>query len=209
MYHRHTKHLTSDWWSLKRLFKRKHNANELRIGRRDICVDPYPAHDHNNGKVNMAECYPFMYEDAIDADNQYYLEEEEEEEEEEDGWAYVVSCHKIIEEFREGPTPTVTPDPNNSVRMLQNSMKFRVFFDGFGFTPAARLEITKAIVNITETSRMTSRRLDKETHLRQKPQPPGRSLRRKRGQDGVLFYDGPPGQQMITKPLAPVEHVRR
>ncbi|KAI8530125.1 hypothetical protein RHMOL_Rhmol11G0031300 [Rhododendron molle] len=32
MYHRHTKHPTNDCWSLKQLFKRKQNANELRIG---------------------------------------------------------------------------------------------------------------------------------------------------------------------------------
>ncbi|KAI8555548.1 hypothetical protein RHMOL_Rhmol05G0180800 [Rhododendron molle] len=145
MSHRHTKHLTSDCWSLKRLFKRKQNANELRIGRLDIRVDPYPAHSHNNEEVNMAECYPFMYEDESDVDNRYYLEDDTE-----DGWAYMVSWHEIIEEFGEGLTPKVAPDPNSLVKMLQNSVKFRAFFDGFGFTPAARLEITKAIVSIAK-----------------------------------------------------------
>ncbi|KAI8550885.1 hypothetical protein RHMOL_Rhmol06G0142100 [Rhododendron molle] len=80
----------------------------------------------------MAECYPFMYEDENDADNRYHLEDDEE-----DGWAYMVSCHEIIEEFGESSTPIVTPDPNNSVRKLQNSVKFYALFDGFSFTPAA------------------------------------------------------------------------
>lgn len=86
-----------------------------------------------------------MYEDEEDADNHYYLDGEEEE-----AWAYMVSCYEITEEFGDGAAPAVTPDPNASVKTLQNSTKLCAFFDGFGFTPAARLEITKAIINITE-----------------------------------------------------------
>ncbi|KAI8530046.1 hypothetical protein RHMOL_Rhmol11G0024100 [Rhododendron molle] len=63
-----------------------------RIGRRDIRVDPYPIHDHNNGEDNMAECYPFMYEDEDPADSHYHLEDNEEDE-----WAYMVPCHEIID----------------------------------------------------------------------------------------------------------------
>ncbi|KAI8572936.1 hypothetical protein RHMOL_Rhmol01G0239800 [Rhododendron molle] len=113
MYHCHTKHPTSDCWSLKRLFKRKQNANELRIGRRDICVDPYLAHRNHDVEVHMAECYPFMYEDEENADSYYYLEEDDEE-----AWAYIVSCYEITEEFGDGVALVITPDPNASGKAL-------------------------------------------------------------------------------------------
>lgn len=83
----------------------------------------------------MAECYPFIYD---------------EEEEDSEGWAYMASCYEITEDFASYPSPTITPDPYFSVKILENSAKFRTFFDGFGFTPAARLEMTKAIMDIAE-----------------------------------------------------------
>lgn len=85
--------------------------------------------------MNRAECYPFMYDD---------------EEEDSDGWAYMVSCYEITEDFASYPNPAVMPDPNSLVRTLQNSAKFRTFFDDFGFTPTMTLEMTNAIMNIVE-----------------------------------------------------------
>lgn len=93
----------------------------------------------------MAEYYPFMYDDEEESDSYYYLEKEDEE-----AQAYMVSCYEITEDFRDHVAPAVTPDPNASAKALQNSTKFQAFFDGFGFTPAARLEITKAIIDIAE-----------------------------------------------------------
>ncbi|KAI8536024.1 hypothetical protein RHMOL_Rhmol10G0223100 [Rhododendron molle] len=62
----------------------------------------------------------------------------------------MVSCYKIMEEFEDGAAPMVMPDLNASAKALQNNTKFRAFFDGFGFTPAVRLEITKATISIVE-----------------------------------------------------------
>lgn len=36
IFHRHTRHSTSDYWTLKRIFRRKQHANELRVGQRDV-----------------------------------------------------------------------------------------------------------------------------------------------------------------------------
>lgn len=133
IYHHHIRHPTANCWTLKRIFGRKQLANELRMGQRDVHEEPYPP--HRNQEVNMAECYPFMYDDK---------------EEDSESWAYTVSCYEITEDFASSPNPAVMPDPNASVKTLQNSTKFRSLFDGFVFTPAARLEMTKAIIKIAE-----------------------------------------------------------
>lgn len=137
IYHRHTRHPTTNCWTLKRNFRQKQLDNELRVGQHDVREEPYLNHrnQEREREVNRAECYPFMYDD---------------EEEDSEGWAYMVSCYEITKDFASYPNPAVIPDPNSSVRTLQNSAKFRTFFDGFGFTPTTRLEMTKAIMNITE-----------------------------------------------------------
>lgn len=108
-------------------------------------MEPYLAHGNREGEVNMVECYPFMYENEEDLDSYSYLEEKDGE-----TWAYMVSCYEITEDFRDHVAHAVTPDPYASAKGLQNSTKFRALFDGFGFTPIARLEITKAIIGIVE-----------------------------------------------------------
>lgn len=65
-------------------------------------------------------------------------------------WVCMASCYEITEDFASCPSPMVNSDPDSSVKTLLGSAKFRAFFDGFGFTPAARLEMTKAIINIVE-----------------------------------------------------------
>lgn len=48
------------------------------------------------------------------------------------------------------PSPTIMPDRDSMVKVLQNSTKFKAFFNGFGFAPVARLEMTKTIMAIVE-----------------------------------------------------------
>lgn len=128
-YHRHTKHPMNDCFTLKRIFKRKIDAGELRIGAgaQDVRENPYPEHQR---VVNMAECFDFYAE----------LDNYEEE-------AYMASIQDHLEEVSY-EQPRVEPDPDATIKILQGSAKFRTFFDGMGFTPAARFDITKSIIDI-------------------------------------------------------------
>lgn len=46
---------------------------------------------------------------------------------------YMASCFEITDEIASYPPPIVALDPDTLVKILQNSTKFKAFFDGFGF----------------------------------------------------------------------------
>jgi hypothetical protein len=151
MFHRHTKHPTSDCWTLKRIFKKKLDNNELRIATKaqDVRTHPYPEH----GTANMAECFEFVreieeedygceydYDYDYDYDHDYECEE-----------AYMTSFYDELDDIAGYDTPMVaTPDPESGVKILQNSTKFKQFYDGMGFTPDTRFRMTKAILAIAQ-----------------------------------------------------------
>ncbi|XP_028099009.1 uncharacterized protein LOC114298597 [Camellia sinensis] len=56
VYHRTTRHPTRDCWTLKNIFKKKVDANELRfkdVGNYDVRKDPYPNHKEKGKNVHM------------------------------------------------------------------------------------------------------------------------------------------------------------
>jgi hypothetical protein len=151
MFHRHTKHPTSDCWTLKRIFKKKVDNNELRITTKaqDVRTNPYPDH----GTANMAECFEFVrdieeedYGCEYDYNHDYEHGQGYEFEE-----AYMTSFYDELDEIAGYDTPAVAPpDSESGVKILQNSTKFKHFYDGMGFTPNARFLMTKAIMAIAQ-----------------------------------------------------------
>ena len=77
-----------------------------------------------------------MYvEDCVAGEYGYDYEEEYEREE-----AYMTSFYDEIDDIAGYSSPAVAaPDPESGAKILQNSTKFRLFFDAMGFTQRARL----------------------------------------------------------------------
>jgi hypothetical protein len=138
------KHPTSDCWTLRRIFKRKMDANQLRVGTgrpNDVREHPYPEHER---AVHMAACY------------NYFAEEDEYTDEE----VCMTSYYDHLDEIASHEQPRVTPDPDAAVKVLQGSTKFKTFYDALGFTAAARTEITRSIVNIAEAHQQACMAMD-------------------------------------------------
>ncbi|KAH7847621.1 hypothetical protein Vadar_028272 [Vaccinium darrowii] len=134
VFHRRVQHPTSDCWTLKEIFKKKQDNNELRISvNRDVRDRPYPQHEEG---VAMAECcnggyYDFMYD----------MEDDVEE-------VYMTSFYDHIEEIASYDQPAMEVNEEDRHKILSKSHKFRTFFDGLGFSPNARVQMTKAILEI-------------------------------------------------------------
>lgn len=138
IFHRRVQHPTSDCWTLKEIFKRKQDNNELRVGiNRDVRDRPYPQHEEG---AAMAECYNGGYYDFM-----YDMEDDVEE-------VYMTSFYDHIEEIASYDQPTVEVNEEERHQILSKSHKFKTFFDGLGFTPNVRVEMTRAILALANKS---------------------------------------------------------
>lgn len=68
---------------------------------------------------------------------------------------HMASYYDELEEIATGQLPETVPAEakfaeDANAKALQNSVKFRAFFDHLGLSQAARLEATKALINIFE-----------------------------------------------------------
>ena len=88
----------------------------------------------------MAECHNGGYYDFM-----YEMEDEDEE-------VYMTSFYDHIEEIASYDQPTVEVSEEERHKILSCSHKFKTFYDGLGFSPSSRVQMTKAILGIANQS---------------------------------------------------------
>ncbi|XP_028127091.1 uncharacterized protein LOC114323631 [Camellia sinensis] len=122
-YHRTTKHPTRDCWTLKSIFKKKVDANELKFkdaDNRDVRKNPYHNHKENGKNVHMIG-YLGPVCDQV----------------------HMASYYDELKEITTGHLPETVPAEakfakDTHAQALQNFVKFCTFFDQLGLSQAAR-----------------------------------------------------------------------